>query len=297
MLASLRRLGRAFRGRDARDAADISGRAWRAEGAQPTAVAAFECALVDALCRAEGIPFHRFFGGVRRDLKTLMSVSAVDPALVSARVRAGRRQGFDAFKLKLKGAEPEALNLSRVRAAASAAPKAEILLDPNQSYRPDTLESLLEALRRSGIPVAMVEEPFLKRDWPALRRFRREGCAVPLILDESVQNRNDARRAARGKLADGVNVKLAKSGLFESRRILEEAAALPAPVLMIGCMAESKIGLAAAAQFAMGLGVFGHCDLDSDLLLKPLPIPGGYIRKGPWLTLPKKTVPGLGVSA
>jgi hypothetical protein len=34
---------------------------------------------------------------------------------------------------------------------------------------------------------------------------------------------------------------------------------------MIGCMAESRIGLAAAVHFALGLGGFQYADLDADL--------------------------------
>ena len=119
---------------------------------------------------------------------------------------------------------------------------------------------------------------------------------TPVILDESVQNPADARRAVAGRLAQGVNVKLAKSGLRRGREIVDEFSKLPRrPILMIGCMAESKLGLAASAQWAMGLGVFDYADLDSDLLLKKIPGMTGYQRRGPWIALPKKPAPGLGV--
>lgn len=294
MAAALRRLARAAAGRDARDLDRLTAAAWRAEPDMPTAAAAFECALTDALCRAEGIPFYRRFGGARREIKTLMSLPAVAPETMAARAREGVRRGFDALKLKLDGRGPAGLDRARARAVRRAAPRARLLLDPNQSYAPESLAALLADLAADGIPVTLVEEPFPKKDWAALARFRRRGRTASLLLDESVQTPADAARAARGRLADGVNVKLAKSGLARSRRI---AAAFPSGVRMIGCMAESKVGLAAAAQFAMGFGVFDWCDLDSDLLLKPLDIPGGYVRTGPWLRLPKRVPAGLGVSA
>lgn len=294
MAAALRRMARAFSGRDARDAEKIAAQARRTEPEMPTAAAAFECALVDALCRQERVPFHQFFGGARRDLKTLMSVSAVAPVLVGAKVREGRRRGFDVFKLKLNGREPMALNAARARAAHGAAPRAALSLDPNQSYRPDALEELLDVLRHDGLSIRLVEEPFLKRDWAALKRFKPK-ATVPVILDESVQSAGDARRAAG--LVDGVNVKVAKSGLFGGKDIVREFASSHKgkSVLMIGCMAESSLGLAASVQFAMGLGSFEHCDLDSDLLLKDTGVMGGYVRRGPWLTLPRKPFSGLGV--
>ncbi len=295
MAAALRRLAARFRGRDVREMEKIAGEAWRSEPGMPTAVAAFETALWDALARAEGIPFYKLWGGRGKKILTLMSVSAVPPEEVAARVREGSREGFRIFKLKLNGREPEVLNLARIRAAHRAAPRARLLLDPNQSHAPAALSSLLGSIRRDGLPVDLVEEPFPKHDWKSLAAFRGKSSA-PLLLDESIQTAADARRVVKNRLAQGVNVKLAKSGLLKTRDILKAFPASRSRVLMIGCMAESKIGLSAAAQFAMGTGTFDYADLDSDLLLKPMDVPGGYLRRGPWLSLPKDPPPGLGVS-
>jgi L-Ala-D/L-Glu epimerase len=294
MAAALRRLGALFRGRDIREVEEMLPAVWSAEVDMPTAAAAFETALWDARARAEGVPFFRLWGDAGRELETLMSVSAVSPGDVSVRVREARRKGFRCFKLKLNGREPERMNLDRLRAARRSAPRASLLLDPNQSYRPEDLLSLLDAARHDGVPVSLVEEPFKKQDWKTLLSFRGKST-VPLILDETVQSPADALRAVRGTLSRGVNVKLAKSGPSRGKAIADLFRAKKG-VLMIGCMAESRIGLAAAAQFAMGLGGFDFVDLDSDLLLKPTRVSGGYVRRGPWLTLPKKPFTGLGVS-
>lgn len=66
-------------------------------------------------------------------------------------------------------------------------------------------------------------------------------------------------------------------------------------LLMIGCMAESRVGLSAAVHFAWGFGGFDYADLDSDLILKPTRARGGYIRRGAWIERPKNTRPGLGL--
>jgi L-alanine-DL-glutamate epimerase-like enolase superfamily enzyme len=150
----------------------------------------------------------------------------------------------------------------------------------------------LSTVKRDGLPVDLIEEPFPKGDWKALAAFRGKS-PLPILLDESVQNAADARRALRGRLARGVNVKLAKSGLTEGKEIVD-LCATERGALMIGCMAESSLGLAASVQFAMGTGAFDHADLDADLLLKPVPVRGGYLRKGPELLLPKNAPAGLG---
>ncbi|HRY28622.1 MAG TPA: enolase C-terminal domain-like protein [Elusimicrobiota bacterium] len=304
MSAALRRLFHSLRGSDARDIEKIVSAAWRLEGKYPTAVAAFETALWDALSRALGMPFSVLWGGASTTIETLMSVSAVDPEEVSARVRAGRRRGFRLFKLKLNGHEPPERDRARLRAAHRACPRGRFLADANQSYSPENLSAFLAAARRDGLSVEVLEEPFKKRSWAALASVRAT-VRTPLLLDESVQTPADARRAARGRLARGVNVKLAKSGLLRGHHILREfwgederfrrSAASPRPLFMIGCMAESKLGLAASVHWACGLGVFDYADLDSDLLLKPTPCRGGYVRRGPTLSLPRPLPPGLGV--
>lgn len=296
MAAALRRLFRAHEGADARDMERLVRGAWRQEPGLPTAVAAFETALWDALARAEGIPFFRLWGGARRRLETLMSVSAVPPADVFSLVRKGTRQGFRAFKLKLNGHETPCLDRERIRQARRAAPRGRLLADANQSYGPDRLEELLGQSRQDGVGLELVEEPFRKKDWKTLASFRGK-VSVPLLLDESVQTPADARRARTGRLAQGINIKLAKSGLLGSEAVLEafsgrspRAGEKP---LMIGCMAESALGLTASVHYACGKGVFDHADLDSDLFVQGPA--GGYARKGPEVSLPKQPPPGLGV--
>lgn len=295
MAAALRRLAARFRGRDARDVKDLAAEVWRAEGRWPTAAAAFETALWDAFARACGVPFFELWGGARRELSTLMTVSAVAPEAAFASARAARRAGFRALKLKLNGRDPQGIDRERVRQAHRAAPRARFLLDPNQSYRPDRLVELLAQLRRDGIAVELVEQPFPKDAGAAFAAFHRN-AKTPVILDESVQTPRDARAAVRKRMAAGVNVKLAKSGLLRSKAILNEfTAAAPRPLFMIGCMAESRLGLAASVHWACGLGVFDYVDLDSDVLLKPTPVRGGYLRRGPAIRLPRRPPPGLGV--
>lgn len=315
MAGSLRRLLRAFRGSDARDTAKIIRAAWRLEKGLPTAVAALEAALWDAFARAEGVPFSRLWGGARTDLETLVTLSAVSPEEVGADARSAARKGFRILKLKINGREPLELNRARVRLARRGAPRARLLLDANQSGTPDALAGLLESLGRDGIAVEALEEPFRKRDWRALAAFRGRAGA-PVLLDESIQRPQDAALARSRGLADGVNVKLAKSGLLRGLEIVREfrgasgesrrellkkrtkfkmGSSASAPRLMIGCMAESKLGLSAAVHWACGLGVFDYADLDSDLLLEPTDCRGGYARRGPVVSLPRRLPPGLGV--
>lgn len=296
LAAALRRLGARFRGRDVRDVASWVEDAWRAEPQWPTAVGAFESAAWDALCRFEGQSCAALWGGRMSAAETVLTISAVSPAAVGAAARRAVQRGWRWLKLKLNGREPTDVNRDRLRAARRAAPRARLLVDPNQSFNPEGLGTLLDGLRRDGVALEAIEEPFGKRDWRALSVARKRGLG-PFVLDESIQNPADARRALRSGVARGPNIKLAKSGLLRSRAILDvfESRRTAGSRFMIGCMAESRIGLAAAVHFALGTGLFDYLDLDSDLMLRPTPARGAYLRRGPWVLLPPRPGPGLGL--
>jgi len=294
MAATARALFRRFRAADVRDIEMLVRAVWKKGGAFPTAAAAFETALWDALARAMGVPFVDLWGGGRRALTTLITVPVAAPDDVGALSRAAAKRGFRKIKIKINGRD--GLDRERLRRACRAAPRAALLLDANQSHRPASLQRLLADARRDGIAIELVEEPFRKHDWAALRRYARgKTSAVPLLLDESVQTPADARRAAEGRSADGVNVKLAKSGLLRGKEILNIFAKKPRSPLMIGCMAESALGLTASVHWASATGVFDYADLDSDLLLRPGAARGAYARRGPEVILPRRLPKGLGV--
>lgn len=298
MAAALRRLTFRFHGRDVRDVSAWVSEAWRFEARWPTAVGAFEAAVWDALARAEGQTCADLWGGRCREAETVLTVSAVSPARVGTAARRAARAGWRILKLKLNGWEPPGANRERLRAARRGAPRARLLADPNQSFTPAGLEELLHGLRRDGIRLEAIEEPFGKRDWRALSAGRRRGLG-PFVLDETLQNPADARRAVRAGVARGPNIKLAKSGLLRSLAILEAfapRAATKEKSFMIGCMAESRVGLSAAVHFALGTGAFDYLDLDSDLILRPTPARGGYLRRGPWVLLPRRAGVGLGLT-
>ena len=82
-----------------------------------------------------------------------------------------------------------------------------------------------------------------------------------MILDETVFDADACRRVIDEDLGDGVNIKIAKSGIAGSAAICKLArdAGLK---LMIGCMTETMVGLSAGIYFAAGSGAFDYVDLD-----------------------------------
>lgn len=124
----------------------------------------------------------------------------------------------------------------------------------------------------------------------------RKNSPIPVMADESVHSPKDALRLIQAEAVDFINIKLMKSGgILKGRKIAEIAEAAGVPC-MIGCMAESEIGIVAAAHLAAAVKNIQYADLDSDLFLKETLVKkGGTKMKNSLRTFPKQN--GLGIQA
>ena len=183
--------------------------------------------------------------------------------------------GFGTYKVKVSGQVDTDLAFVRtVRGELeSRGVRATIRLDGNQGYSARTYLRMLDKLAAAGIDVELFEQPLPKGDLAGLRAIRGRspgrrggGPPVPLILDETVFTPDDCRRVIDERLADGVNIKLAKSGIAGAAEILRLARGAGLR-LMIGCMTETMVGLSAGIYLAAGTGAFDYVDLDAIHLL------------------------------
>jgi L-alanine-DL-glutamate epimerase-like enolase superfamily enzyme len=135
--------------------------------------------------------------------------------------------------------------------------------------------------------VEFVEQPLPAHDIPGMR-FVRERAPLPIIADESCLTNADIPRLVGA--VDGINIKLAKcASLREAARMIGTARAHGLSVMM-GCMIESSLGIAAAAHLSP---LLDYADLDGPALLANDPFQGPSIAGGN-IRIP--TEPGLGVS-
>ena len=240
---------------------------------------ALDGALHDWVGRKLGVPVWRLLG-LSREATPVTSYTIGIDSLEGTRGRARRAREFRALKVKVGGAE-DLVRLEAVRAETGA----PMRVDANEGWTLESARELLPALVELG--VELVEQPFPAADLESFRALRETQPRPPVIVDEGCHDLGDV--AAAAEYADGINIKLAKSGgLREAVRMVHAARALGLRV-MLGCMIESQLGIAPAAQIA---SLADWVDLDGHLLLADEPFTGLELVDG--RVLPADA-PGLGV--
>ncbi len=246
----------------------------------PVARPLLDGALHDWIGKRLGVPLWRLLGLSPRAPHTSFTIG-ID-TVEGTRDRVRRALEFRALKVKVGGAE----DLERLEAVRAEAPDATIRVDANEGWTLDAARDLMPELIRLG--VEFVEQPFPAADTDSFNALKDLHPRLPVILDEGCQNLADVGPAAA--YADGVNVKLAKSGgVREAVRMIHAARALGLHV-MLGCMVESQLGVAPAAAIA---SLADWVDLDGHLLLAEQPFTGLRFEDG--RVLPSAE-PGLGVA-
>ena len=259
--------------------------------AQECARAATEMALLDALTRHYGVPLYQWFGGAQTQVETDLTIPIVAPERARELASAIVARGIRFIKIKVGGdlGDDEA----RVVAIHEAGPGAALQLDGNQGFTVTTALRFLARLEARGIIPTLFEQPLYRDDWLGMADLTAR-APVAICADESVHTAADAIRIVRERAAHSINIKLMKSAFLASLDIVGicRAARLG---LMIGGMMESRLGSAAAAHFAAGIGGFVSIDLDTPMLIDGDPFIGGYVQTGGIYDLAAVTA-GHGVS-
>jgi L-Ala-D/L-Glu epimerase len=243
------------------------------------AKAALDSALHDLCGKLAGVPVWRLLGLRRAGPPTSWTIWLGEPDDMAQRTE---RVGNRFRRLKLKLGAGDGLDVERVRAVRGAT-DLPLQVDVNEAWE---LEEALENVQAlAGLGVEYVEQPLPAGD-PGGARLKRES-PLPIFVDEDCHVLADLRDCA--ERSHGINIKLAKSGgIREAVRMAHAARALELGV-MLGCMVESSLAIAAAAQIA---SLCDHVDLDGNLLLADDPWSGVEFVDG--VQLPS-VEPGLGV--
>jgi o-succinylbenzoate synthase len=275
----------------AADAQALSPAAQARLEATPSALAALEMALLDAACRERGTSLFQHFGGRVGQLETDITIptgSAADAARAAGRAMS---QGFCTLKVKV-GGQPFDRDLQRLRSIAEAAPEARLLLDANASLEAPQAIELVRGLGARQKQVVLFEQPCSHRDYAGSRRVREAGLRV--AADEDARSLEDLSTLHAERAADVINFKVTKSGVTRVLSMISEARRLGFG-LMLGGMVETRLAMTFSACIAGGLGGFEELDLDTPLFMKDDRLEGGFVQRGPSLSL-SELGPGHGVT-
>ena len=259
---------------------DVEGTLARNDRLPPAALAALDAALHDLAAKRLGVPVYRLLGLARPEPVSAytLAIADLDTTLGEAR----RLSSLPILKIKVGGWG----DLETVRAVADVS-SAELWVDANEAFSPQEAPEAVTELKRIG--VGMIEQPVPASAGPAALKEATEAAhPVPVIADESAVSAGDVPRLAG--CVSGVNVKLAKCGGIRGALRMVHTARSLGMMTMLGCMVETSLGIAAAAQIS---GLFDFVDLDGAMLLADDPFGGiGYENGRIVLT----DAPGLGVS-
>ncbi len=289
--ALLDRLVPLLRMSDAGDPQGFARRAREAASTTPAARAACETALYDLVGHRARAPLVRVLGMKRDRLPTSVTLGIDEPRETLERAKRYVAAGFRILKLKIGERWEDDLGMVRLLSQALG-PGILLRADGNQGYDEAAARRFIAGLAPGSLE--LLEQPTAADDLETLRRLS-EDFDLPIMADESVLGAPDARRLAEARACDLVNIKLMKSGgITEATEIarLTHAAGIGA---MIGCMDESRIGIAAALHFALANTPVERADLDGHLDLADDVAKGGVrIENGDVLPLLDRD--GLGVS-
>jgi L-alanine-DL-glutamate epimerase-like enolase superfamily enzyme len=247
---------------------------------QSSALAALDCALHDLLGKKLGVPLWKLWG-LDRDLvpQTSFTLGLAEPAELERKTLEAARYPI----LKVKLGRPGDLELLRL--VRRLAPKKVLRVDANGGWT--VKEAIAKAKELERLEVEFLEQPIKAGDVGRLRRVK-ERVGLPIFTDESSVTAEDV--PALRWCADCINIKLAKcGGLSAARRMIAVGRACELKI-MLGCMLESSLGIAAAAQLAPAAD---YLDLDGHLLLAADPFEGLGLTQDCRLKLSLR--PGLGI--
>lgn len=270
--------------------------------AEPSIRSAFDMALYDLAAKVAGLPLSVFLGGalaadhrssphqLRTDLTIGLQYTVEETVSHAEKILAA---GFNAIKLKTgRSGLQDVPHVQAVRELVG--PDIAIKIDSNQGWSYQEAVANIEAMK--ALKLHYAEQPIAAWDTANLRRLR-EKVALPICVDESVFDHHDALKLVEANAADYFNIKLGKAGGIHTALKINAIAEAAGCRCMIGCFAETRLALTAAAHLAVARPNIAFLDLDSAYKHQQDPVLGGLVyddKVGGLLHLPDS--PGHGAA-
>lgn len=252
----------------------------------PTAKAAIDMAIWDALGRTLQVPVSDLLGGYTDRMRVSHMLGFDDPPVMVAEVERMRESyGINTFKVKV-GRHPVALDTTVVRALRERFGDAiELYVDGNRGWT--AAESLWAMKEMADLDLLFAEE-LCPADDVLGRRWLVSQLNVPFIADESVPTPADVTREVLGGSATAISIKTARTGFTGSQRVHHLAEGLGLEVVM-GNQIDGQIGTTCAVAFGAAYQLTSRragelsnfLDMSDGLLVEPLQIRDGVLHVRP----------------
>ncbi|KMK65125.1 mandelate racemase/muconate lactonizing enzyme family protein [Puniceibacterium sp. IMCC21224] len=263
--------------------------------ARNAARSAAEMALLDLAARGAGASVAAMLGGAPRAVEVLRIIPVKSPVRMADIAGSLVAEGYRALKLKGTGDhEADIARIAAVRGAVGAG--ITLTVDANQAYDTCGALRLERALRPHDI--WSLEQPVPANDRASLATVRQQSHAR-IEADEGLFDADDLDAVLTAEAADGISLKLARSGgLLPSRDMALRGAGRGVYARLGTAFGGPLVTLATATLAALcptkgpaECAEFAHFDDGDHLwptvrdgLLIPQKGPGfGQIRQSPWL--------------
>lgn len=251
----------------------------------PAAAAALDIAMWDLQSKLNGVSLAACLGGSPREVPIDATIDIRHPDEAGRDAAGLSKEGFRSIKVKVGKSLTE--DLERTKAVREAVgPKVNIFVDANGGY---DFEKALEFWEKAAsLDLDFFEQPVPQDRMEELAALRKKGVRV--CVDESVVNEESLERAIDLEAADIINIKLMKCGGIGTAVEMAGMAGDAGLEIMMGCMGDIGVSIAAAAHFACSIDA-EYADLDSYLNIAPIS-DGPEVKKG---SIQLKEEPGHGV--
>ncbi|WP_018603329.1 mandelate racemase/muconate lactonizing enzyme family protein [Mycobacterium sp. 155] len=273
-------------------AREIAGKRLSRTVGNPTAKAAIDMAMWDALGHTLGLSVGDMLGGYTDRMRVSHMLGFDDPERMVAEAERMRDiYGIGTFKVKV-GRHPVSLDTAVVRALrARFGDSVELYVDGNRGW--SSSESLRAMREMSDLGLLFAEE-LCPADDVLGRRWLVGQLDIPFIGDESVPTPADVTREVLGGAATAISIKTARTGFTTSTRVHHLAEGLGVELVM-GNQLDGQIGSACSVAFGTAFErtcryageLSNYLDMSDDLLSVPLQITDGQLQRS--------TGPGLGI--